>query len=242
MSTRLRDRLIQYEVAPPPNVWEGVREALLQEEPALAARLSSFEITPPVNSWSAIKKSLEGEARAGNTRSAFRRFPRYAAAAAVLVLIFISARYILSRNDDPLPTVAKESTEPVQLPVKENPQITTAAPVKQEQETTAVEKNGTARTVPSLKKENKRLVATAPAVRMNPNRYLTKENEEGNTVRLSRKVAPLFNCAEDLASWNSIRCRENIQVMQEKMAQTLISPSSDFAGLVDLLRSLEEKR
>ena len=65
-------------------------------------------------------------------------------------------------------------------------------------------------------------------------------NDKGKVVRLSKKVIPVFNCADNYKSSNNLACKENIELLQHKMATSLISASADFGGLVDLLKDLKE--
>jgi hypothetical protein len=64
--------------------------------------------------------------------------------------------------------------------------------------------------------------------------------DDGHTVRLSKKAFTVFDCAENSAPHNKERCKENIQLMQQKMAASMLSPSGDFGGLIDMIKSLEE--
>jgi hypothetical protein len=72
------------------------------------------------------------------------------------------------------------------------------------------------------------------------NGYITIADGDGNKVRLSKKAFTVFNCAENSTSTDYQRCKENILLMQQKMSASLLSPSGDFGGLIDLIKSLEE--
>jgi hypothetical protein len=98
---------------------------------------------------------------------------------------------------------------------------------------------------PKREKETKPGVATVTDV-SNPKkesgRYLTMANDNGKKVRLSKKVASVFDCADNAASSKSIRCKESIESLQQKMSASLVSPSGDFSGLIDMIKSLEENK
>ena len=88
--------------------------------------------------------------------------------------------------------------------------------------------------------ENNLVTAESKPERTVPDRYTTIENGKGKVVRLSKKVIPLFNCAGDMASFDNVSCKENIQILQHKMATSSLSTSADFAGLIDMLKDLKE--
>ncbi|HYH13671.1 MAG TPA: hypothetical protein VD794_00530, partial [Flavisolibacter sp.] len=71
-------------------------------------------------------------------------------------------------------------------------------------------------------------------------RYKVVAKEDGKLVRLSQKAFAVFDCAVKATANKNIRCKENIESMQEKMATSVISPTGDFAGLIDMIKTLEE--
>ena len=74
------------------------------------------------------------------------------------------------------------------------------------------------------------------------NRYVTIADDDGKKVRVSKKAYNVLNCAENRAALNNVRCKENIEAMQQKMSASLLSSSGDFAGLIDMIKSLEENK
>lgn len=56
----LKDKMYQWEVAPPAQAWEKIAAALDESStPAFASRLLQMEIAPPVSAWEAIAESLD---------------------------------------------------------------------------------------------------------------------------------------------------------------------------------------
>ncbi|HYH16025.1 MAG TPA: hypothetical protein VD794_12425, partial [Flavisolibacter sp.] len=73
-------------------------------------------------------------------------------------------------------------------------------------------------------------------------RYTVVAKEDGQIVRLSQKAYAVFDCAVKGVAQKSENCKENIETMQAKMATSMISPTTDFAGLIDMIKTLEENK
>ncbi|MFN2457447.1 MAG: hypothetical protein ABR502_04525 [Chitinophagaceae bacterium] len=152
---------------------------------------------------------------------------KYISAAAILILLATGVTYLfISRsNSDVAQNSSHSKTDsPVVKPslVIPDTQAITSPNNSQENNDISKSDNGV----------NSKLYA----------RYTTYTNENGNTVRLSKKLYPVFDCADKSTALSNKRCKENIQSLQRKMASSAISPSNDFASIIDMIKSLEKEQ
>jgi hypothetical protein len=90
---RLKDKLYNYEVSPPPRTWNKIASEL--DQSLLAAEfpntLYNLEIKPPASAWLGIESALEREpATVVPVHSNYNSVWRYAAAAAVIAMLFFA--------------------------------------------------------------------------------------------------------------------------------------------------------
>lgn len=227
MKNELQNKLADYEAAPPPHVWAEIEGALDNQAAPHATLLYQFEQVPPPHVWNKIEQGLEEK---NENAAPVRKIhvSRLAAAAAILILVASAITFFIGRQ--------KESGDVaiVTSPGEREKTSGTSADISQpteKNETTSTTGQGmaTAKTRAEVKKD-----------RIPSGRYMTIADEEGKKIRLSKKVASVFDCADNLASVKGVRCKENIESLQQKMSASLLSPSGDFSGLMDMIKSLEE--
>lgn len=145
MDERLRNRLNQYEVTPPPGNWEAILTRLENEPDSadikLSERLFNFEVDPPSIVWNNIASQLEEESHAARVVPMFP-WKRVAVAASVIgiagLVLFLffsnSSRVvpagpatvstttpvIVPKNNDQQPGEVKPDPEPQQALIAEN--------------------------------------------------------------------------------------------------------------------------
>ncbi|MFN2437587.1 MAG: hypothetical protein ABR503_00200 [Chitinophagaceae bacterium] len=231
MSTRLQNKLLQYQVNPPDKIWNSI-DSSLNEEFTCADRLYNFEQQPSSFVWNKLSNQLDDDSLSlGNTILFFKRYHtplRYIGAAAIIAIVAITITLFVNKDavSDELVyhPVAKEN---ITQPLKINEGLQEKVEESQDQVI-----------VNDTKPQSSQLNLSTKS-----SRYLTVANQKGKTVRLSQKALKVFNCADNIASINtSRRCKENIQSLQQKMATSLVSPSGDFAGLIDMIKRLDENR
>lgn len=228
MKKELSIRLGSYEAVPPAHVWDEIEAALDDQASPHAALLYNFEQTPPSGAWDKIEEAIVARDEKVIKLSTKKPFIRFAAAAAVILILASAITFFITREKaggDMAQVPQQIETEKADTFISDK----TGEPYYSPDNTTTSSnaKNNSNRDV--VKKDKTTL-----------SRYMTIADEEGKKIRLSKKVASVFNCAEDIASANSIRCKENIESLQQKMSASLLSPSGDFSGLMDMIRSLEE--
>lgn len=245
MSNGLEHKLFHYQETPRPENWEAINEALEDQAQFNSHRLYNYEQMPPAALWQKIEQTLDTPAtalhttpRISNTRHIFK----YAAVAAILVLVATAITFLVNTNDN-RNDMARTQNQSLVPAVNEKERDTNQASTLTNKSTPPDTNEAIVKT--SAKKpfiRNQKPVTSQPiaAAKTASARYLTMADDEGKKIRLSKKAYTVFNCAENVAARNNERCKENIQSMQKKMAASLVSPTGDFAGLMDMIKSLEE--
>ncbi len=222
MSNPIEHKLFHYEVEPPAKNWDAISHALDEQMISYPDRLYHFEQVPSAEIWTAIQPELDAitTIQPATVIPFYKRNSqvlKYMAAASILVIIAIAIALLM--NKDAVPNeVAMQPT------IQEPKNNVVAADPKGPQLT-----------------DKKQALPSSPRAQF-AGRYVTMADDEGKSVRLSKKAYNVFNCAENTAAINYERCKENIEAMQHKMSASLLSPSGDFAGLIDMIRTLEENK
>jgi hypothetical protein len=249
MSSQLQHRLLQFEVEPPPRLWDAISEAMDEQATPAAEKLRTFEATPPVQLWQQIEAGLNSEAEAPFQAVPIRRryatALRYSSAAAVLLLIALTITFLVNNSGDS--NKVAQQAPPTQTPGTAQEVTNREATIRQTEEaedqaSRQPAKDRQSRANSSTTSSGDKEVPASKATQRPANgRYLTVATEAGKPVRLSKKVYPVFDCAEHSSALERFQCQENIEALQ-KMASSLTSPSGDFASLIDMIKTLEENR
>jgi hypothetical protein len=236
MSSQLQHKFQQFEATPPNDTWRAIEERLDDPSYSLQERLHDYEATPPFTAWNNIAAKLgKHSIHNANTRPIYQtKWFRVAAAAVILGGIALG---ILNYG------VNKPSATIAQQPLVKQAQSSTVASKTPTTTSTTTTSKQTAKSIIPIKEESIS-VATSTSTKENPStitkHYKVVATEDGQMVRLSQKAYAVFDCAVKGAAQKSSTCKENIQTMQAKMASSLVSPTTDFAGLIDMIKSLEE--
>lgn len=236
MSQELEHKLYHFAATPPERSWETLAEALDQQSHPYVQKLNDFAATPEKHNWDAISRSLSPPEKSAQVLSSprFRLPVKMMIAAAILaVLAFGIVRII---NSAPLTGKSAAGTAK---------QLHSGVEAKGLQEHVLVKTVDSKNNDQNLRNTSGPEAATQTAKaakdeKLKASRYVTINTDEGRKVRLSKKAYTLVACAENSTAVNYNRCKETIQMMQQKMSGSLISPSGDFSGLVDMVRSLED--
>jgi len=258
MSTNIQDKLLQHEETPDDNVWNRIVAAL--DEGSLStvgSRLNEFQTPPPPAAWTSIEKQLPAP-----VIPLFRRYGkrlRYAsAAAAVLAGAFLLSLFYPKQSESeeagqpritrlsvlPLPQKAEQSNDDrIEQPTI-NDVVTHVTVPKMERLSFAAVRDKESRvrheaTTASLDicdlipevAHRKTAIALNAAV----DRYMIFSREDGNAVKLPRKLFDAVACpAKD------DNCKQNLREVQQKFASSAIS--ADFTGVLEILRNLGENQ
>ena len=178
MSTRLKEKLLNHEVTPPPGVWDRVTTELDESglDRQFPSTLHNLSVTPPLSAWEKIKKNLEDagdDTRTVTGRRTIGPWLRYAAAAVVIGLIAWGA-VSLFNNTATNTEIAKENNNPVQ--VKENDTVNIPVNNVPAQEIPVVTNTNTN----TVKEEDARDIAALEAIK---NTYATLSTPRNSKVK-----------------------------------------------------------
>ena len=235
MSEILQNKLRNYQANPPVNVWENISNALNEEHSgSVGERLYNFQAAPNEELWNRI--SLQLQSGADDAKKIYpvsdRRSSllRYISSAAILILIATGIFLLVnSRTDSDVATNRIED--------QSNPSI----------DTNTSDVTGTGEN--QIKTETREIDPTSPkqnnagVAKKNTsgnNRYMMLTTDRGNTVRVSKKLYAVFDCADNATALNSKRCKENIQTLQRKVASAMITPTSDITSVIEMIQTLEK--
>lgn len=254
MSKQLQHKLFDYYAHPPPDVWDKINGALNENSDLqFAERLVQYEVAAPPFIWDAIAVSLnEKETPVVTFRKRFIKPLRYSGAAAALIGIAVLVSLFINKK-----SVSEEvALSPI---IKKNTPSSVLPAVTEKQTETFIENNGYYKSHDVVYTNNKKAFhkralplyahsSVAPITELTNqvikhnypietstllDRYLIFSTSSGDAFRLSRKLYHLFNCSD-----TDENCKENIEAIQQKMADPALMASADFSGILDLIRNM----
>jgi hypothetical protein len=268
MSERLQNKMYDYEVTPPANLWEKIAAEL--DESGLAhefrSKLYEIEITPPAAAWSKIKASLNAEEVESPKRKKVFPVFRYAAAAVIIGLVALGSIQLLKSKSSDKEIVlqkekltSKDSTIPP-ISADENNIITNQ---KNDDEALEESKQTFAKLDIPIRKNLKNAAkynfiqhvlntgeinsetdyteANLANNQINniATRYIAVMTPDCNVVRVSKKLDHLVCCVA--GDDPGTVCKDQLQRWREKIACSSITTSpGNFMDIVSLVNSLQE--
>jgi hypothetical protein len=223
MANQIQNKLLNFEAQPPAGLWEKIAAELDEATPPFVQRLQQYEVKPDDKNWEPIAIALDKEtlAEKGFFQKHRRLFVYSSAAAAILLIAFLVTLFV------PNKTVSNE------VAVNNKPAVT-----KNNSQSINTQTNITI-TSKEEPTSNKKETAVIAVAKIDDSRYVTVTKDDGKTVRLSKKILDVYKCATNEINE---RCKERIESLQEKAAASLISPTADFAGFVELVKNLKEEQ
>ena len=262
MEQNFQDRLNNFQLPPPEGVWNKIDRVLeAQEEKRLARKLFYFEIIPPAQAWQKLSFKIGSDKETAARKRPIKKYLLYASIAASIILSIISVNFLTGNNN----TVTEESliTTPKIVTPSKNAEYNKTDSVNRIIEGTGSSNHFIA-AVHSPKKSwfsthqlrlkdiEERLIGSASsslekfvpesAFRNKEisyedglDRYMIYASDDGNAVRLPKKMYDNFACPS-----NDPSCKEKIKMLQQKMVQG--SFASDFTGVLDLLSNMDDRK
>jgi hypothetical protein len=237
MSEVLQSKLMNYQAQPPEKTWEKINTALDEEySGSIGERLYNFQAAPNEEIWNKISLQLQPGAEDSK-----KTYPvsqgrsslfRYLSAAAILILI-ASGIFLFINNRTDSDVVNNTTEVPGNSSIDTNTSEVTGTGENQI-------KTESGKINPSGSKQNNTGVAKKTS--SGNNRYMMLTTDRGNTVRVSKKLYAVFDCADNATALNSKRCKENIQTLQRKMASAVVTPTNDFTSVIDMIKTLEKEQ
>ena len=268
MSERLQNKMYDYEVTPPADLWEKIAAELDESELAheFPSKLYDIEITPPAAAWSKIETSLNAEDVESPQRKKLFPVLRYAAAAVIIGLVALGSMQLLkgkSTNKDIVQQketlTSKDSTAPA-VSADENNIITNQ---KNDDEALEESKQTFAKLDIPVRKNLKNAAKynfiqhalnTGEAnseidyteanfannqINNTAARYIAVMTPDCNVVRVSKKLDHLVCCVA--GDDPGTVCKDQLQRWREKIACSPIANSpGNFMDIVSLVNSLQE--
>lgn len=249
--------------------WENITAKLDEEDDQrMAAELIAAKETPPATVWNTIEQKLNDEQTGKIIPFTKKLSPVYRLAAAAIItgILAWGAYRLLNSNEPAAATVAvsqpvlteEKKTAPI-AEIKTEEPVETIIPVSSSRATVkkrikeALTVNNTlaylepvnhdAGTTTSRDTHHKNIRPVAEINGFSEGQYLIVLNEEGNLIRVSKKLSNL-QCAVDAAgnpvdaaaALQSKNCDEQIKIWQQKIAtSTAISPSAGYIDINELL-------
>jgi hypothetical protein len=263
MENQIQNKLSQYELQPPKKAWNEISDALDSGAGSqFSSRLYNYQTQPTEEAWKKINTELNSAERQSATVVPFyKKYARplkFATAVAAIAVIFLIITIIPGKK-----TISETPPKDlVQTPVKtvtEQPSTTTQSEEEQKQDVSVTHSNNTRNTTHAFFPFRRRAYevnteSTYPSIAMldkvTPDesfsyhdisysvpvdRYIIYSDDDGNAVRLPKKLFDAFACASD-----DIPCKQKIKKLQEQAAAS--ATKTDFTGLLDMLKKLEENQ
>ena len=263
----LKNKLYNYEQAPPAKAWDKIAAALdeshLGEE--FPATLYNLQATPPLSAWDKIRSSLDEELDEpiAIPRRRTGLILRYAAAAAIVGILIFSGLKLFrntssgNKSNETSPIVktetpVKETPVTVETPVIKTPEIATNA-------VAAVPNKTRNRANPLLIGSNNPVQALEPRVTRHERhetgitaaiahtetpttqmgRYITLMTPDGNIIRMSNKLSDMVCCVSGEDQDND--CKFQMKKWREKIASsTQVASPGNFMDILNMVNCLQE--
>lgn len=218
----LRKKLYPIEAEVPPMMWTAIAGEL-DDQKALEIiehKLAHIQVRPPGTAWANIVNELEGKAKSPSLVVPMHYgWLKYAAAACFIAIISISAFFILSENNGSN-TIADTGVANNSKNALPGGAANYNASNRQQQALNGVRTRlGNAYSASNEKNADLQ------------NRYIILMTEDGNIVRMSKKVSNMADCiaGEDRS------CDEQISKWQKEMASSNAAASPDnFLDILDM--------
>ena len=236
MSSQLQQKLQQFEATPPKDLWQAIEDRLDDNNILLQERLLAFEEVPQASCWQHIEASLSSNFT--DTKPQLLKISWFRYAVAAIILGIVATGIFMFSINKPENTLAQQPASQNQKETTDTKQL---SPDENKTFTSETNENSDRKSVTGKEEfQQKNLSNTLTST--TSKRYKVVTKEDGKLVRFSQKALEVFDCAVKATAKNNIRCKENIQGMQEKMANSMASPTADFAGLIDMIKTLEENK
>ena len=222
----LAEKLYNAEAAVPPMAWNAITRELDDQKALelIEKKLSNIQVSPPNSAWVNIIKELEGKKSEPALVAPMNHgWLKYAAAACFIAIVSITAFFILSDGNSDKGYIVGNGEKSNGTPNIKNafqtntPQQTNAG--NRQQQALAGIRTRLGNAYSASNERNSDL----------QNRYIILMTQDGNIVRMSKKVSNMADCiaGEDHS------CDDQISKWQKEMASSNAASSPD--NILDLL-------
>jgi len=265
MSNGSKHKMYDYEVTPPPHVWDKIASALDETaQPAqYPSRLYGMEVPPPPGLWEKIAATIDSEK--GDSIPAHRKIPvfiRYAAAAAIIAFLAWGGFRLLNNNsagDKPGIVEKKQPVSPTNIPFNPPDQptnvkpdeIASGDPANEDEARNDVALEESKKTYAKLNTPKRSKIKNAadfrfsleniePPIDLDPaTRYIVLMTPDGNIIRMSKKLSDLVCCVS--GEEQDANCVDQLKKWREKVAGSSLAYSpGNFGDILNLVKALQE--
>lgn len=242
-------KLQNLQVAAPAFAWENINRELNDQQSfdIIAKKLSAVAIAPPVDMWGKIEANLNRTVDVVKKPAAVVPMPRkilkYAVAAAILGIISTAIYFLVQSSSKDANFITQTLTDNNKQTDLNQPVVNAQTDVKQNSvpanTTENIQRPSRATTLDSAASgfvttsKGNAYTTTVEKNREVDGRYIVLMTEEGNVVRMNKKVSGLADCiaGEDA----SHECNVQIAAWQKEMASMPVLASPDnILGLLEL--------
>jgi hypothetical protein len=260
MESSIQNKLSNYEPVPPDVVWNRIAAALDEnEEHLFSERILTFTTPPPSGTWEKISRILDVNKVPAVVLPFYKKYRRplkYTGAAAAIAFFAILTSLLISKK-----TI---SEVPLQPSIVAKEALKTNTPGERSQEDADENSRSNTQSFASairtpadrIKKTNLLGIQSQstgslalldnilPKTVQRKNsitsdsrteQYMIYSDEEGNAVRLPKKLFDAFACPVEQVS-----CKQKLKRIQEKIAAS--AQSADFTGILEIVKTLQENQ
>jgi hypothetical protein len=258
MSNQLQNKLLQYEVQPPAELWRKIAESLDEHDASsLSGKLYQYETEPSPGVWNKIEVQLDQPGSLKKSSPFYIRYRRplkYSGAVAAMVVIAVLVSLLFSKKSESNLATDNITTKVIKKdPAKsnlENPveeiRNSVTRSLQRDQIIPSFSKTKTLRT----KKVNYQssfllsehflpeTVEKGPAITSSSipgDKYMIYSDGNGNAVRLPKKIYNAVACPTD-----NFECQRRLRELKDKFVSAAVT--SDFNGILEILKSLQENQ
>lgn len=264
--SRLRDKLYQHEVPPPPGAWQKIASALDESETGsrFPQRLYEMEVPPPGAVWEQVREELNPAPVVSAPVKRIPAFAKYAAAAVVVGMAALGIYRFAFNHDEPVDSLSstirpnKDSnaiaTKPADTSTTENNETRKAENLNQLPTRSLAVRNHqppSPGSVPYVRQAvsfqviepdmelKQSIYAYTDLTPDISDRYVTLMTPDGQLIRMSKKWSELICCVS--GEEQDAECVDQIKKWQEKLATSQLAPApGNFMDILGLVNSLNE--
>jgi hypothetical protein len=242
MSSQTQNKLMHYEISPPPGVWNKIAASLDENiSPALFEKLYNYQEAPPAIAWQNLSVRLNDLVTPPSKVIPFyiryRRPLKYSGAIAIFtVLAVLTSLLVSKKTESEIPArgiinnhspLQKSTPQPINDRKGINPLTETAERMNAKPSNTSID--------PTREQAGRMEPDYPNNSSFNQDKYITYSDANGRVIRLPKKILTAFTC-----STGDARCKQRLQKLRQKFAESAVT--ADFTGLLQILKSLQENQ
>jgi hypothetical protein len=255
MNSSLKDKLTDFESTPPPKAWDKIVAALDDTLPAsITEKLYEYQQAPPASVWNKINNELSKEQESAKLIPLLSRFSknaRYSGAAIILLVLGLTAWFIINNINGTSDLASNQTIIPVPGKTQDSSGVSITDPSNKVVFTPETKQVPGPRPFVVASKPKKSILrpgkpmpsASSGMVKRRQvmdlslpvDRYMVYSDGQNAPVKLSKKLFEVFACIQE-----DLDCKQRIQSLQQRISTSAVA--SDFTGMLDMLHQLKEKQ